>query len=560
MLTQCDEATKELSVDQMVQLIKNAPPGPWPHAQFFDTSTEKYKDDPEKSWRCWENTHQAMRKLAAEFIDNELGKKPDIAWSGRGIVIAGGMKPVPHRNLPHGYYPSIWVAVNKIRHTGSRLPIQVWYMGDEEMDPHSKKLLESLDVECVDARKVAQKFPARILCGWELKPYATLYSPFEEVLFLDADNAPINGPPDQLFDQIEYKQTGACFWPDYAHWDMEKGVWDIFGIPYRNEAAFESGQYLVNKKKRWMELRLALWYAEYSDYVFGHVYGDKEVFHLAWRKLGTDYAMPSKRPDWEGECCIVQHDTSGKRVLLHRCQDKWKLNGGNRHVPTLEDEQLHHDICKDLRGIWSGIPWRNTMPNQNESKLIKYLTGKKFSYKRLPHPGFDGDTRDLVFDTNGRIGEGWAKCEYRWDVNEVTDEGSEIPSYMTLALSSEDGKVTCILRMVGNAWKGRWLDHEKCEVELVMQKPREVNPEIDAGEVMEFVERLGYKAKPDSLYTMACFLGWLQNADHENGDRSPEDVRSQHDRNGLVSQSDGSTDAGRSDGTVSSSRSLPILR
>jgi hypothetical protein len=27
-------------------------------------------------------------------------------------------------------------------------------------------------------------YPCRILCGWELKPYSTLHSPFNQVLFL----------------------------------------------------------------------------------------------------------------------------------------------------------------------------------------------------------------------------------------------------------------------------------------------------------------------------------------------------------------------------------------
>ncbi len=140
-------------------------------------------------------------------------------------------------------------------------------------------------------------------------PRFTHLSP--KVLFLDADNGPVRDVT-YLFDTPQFQEHGAIFWPDYACWTLKPEVWHIFGMDWmvpqaQKEIAFESGQYLIDKTRCWRELRMALWYAEHSDFVFRVVYGDKECFHLAWRKLGTEYAMPRKVPGWN-QHTIVQYD------------------------------------------------------------------------------------------------------------------------------------------------------------------------------------------------------------------------------------------------------------
>jgi hypothetical protein len=260
--------------------------------------------------------------LVDQYIDNLKPSRTTYSQE-RGIVIAGGGLK---------YFPSVWVNVNLIRHFGCTLPIQLWYLGDTEMDPYMKRLLEPLGVECIDARQVEKEHPSRILCGWELKLYATLHSPFAQVLFLDADNGVVCDPT-YLFDCDEYQRHGAVFWPDYACWTLKPGVWRVFGMMdmaepevAEHERAFESGQYLIDKRRCDRELSLSLFYAEHSDFTFQHVYGDKECFHLGWRRLGSDYAMPSAGPGWNVHT-IVQFDFRGQILFQHRCQDKWRLGG-----------------------------------------------------------------------------------------------------------------------------------------------------------------------------------------------------------------------------------------
>ena len=430
----CNEAKENLSPQEMVEVIRSSPPGPWP-----------------ADWAKWHVTHEAHRLLADEFIE-KIPPYPG-GYKGRGIIIAAGANPLPHKGLPHGYMPCLWVLVNKLRRMGCNLPVQVWHLGPEEMDPFCAKLLRPFGVECVDAKAVERLHPARILCGWELKAFAAIHCPFKEVFFIDADNAPINVDPSFMFDTPEYVKAGSVFWPDYDCWTLQPGVWKVFGIPNRVEPAFETGQWMVNKEQCWRELQLSWFYNAHSDFVFRHVYGDKETFHLAWRKLGTEYAMPSTPPGWV-EHTIVQHDFHGRQILLHRVQDKWRLKGGNRRV-NLPDEDLHFRLVEQLREIWPGHLWRNTSPTGEERKAIRSLVGQRFTYRRI---GLD--ERPVTLGPGGRITEGSAECEQRWDVHKDGED-------FVMAISRDD-RPTALLRAQGDGtWKGRWLEFEKCDTELI---------------------------------------------------------------------------------------------
>ncbi|NLF73509.1 MAG: hypothetical protein GX575_31110, partial [Candidatus Anammoximicrobium sp.] len=130
--------------------------------------------------------------------------------------------------------------------------------------------------------------------GFESKPYAIQWSRFAEVLYLDADNVPVRDPT-FLFETPQYGQSGAIFWPDYHRLSRERAAWRVFGnVPYRDEPEVESGQIVIDKARCWRALTFANWCGERSAFFFQHVYGDKELFHLCWRKLGQEYAMPTR--------------------------------------------------------------------------------------------------------------------------------------------------------------------------------------------------------------------------------------------------------------------------
>lgn len=430
-MANCNQATPDITPEAMLDLIASCPPGPWP-----------------SGWGNWSNTIEAHRRLVNTYVDNL--KPSRVTYSQeRGIVIAGGGLK---------YFPSVWVNVNLLRHFGCTLPIQLWYLGDSEMDPYMMRLLEPLGVECIDAREIEKQFPCRILCGWELKLYATLHSPFAQVLFLDADNGVVCDPT-YLFACEEYKRHCAVFWPDYACWTLKPGVWRVFGMPdmaepevSEHERAFESGQYLIDKRRCDRELRLSLFYAEHSDFTFQHVYGDKECFHLGWRRLGSDYAMPSAGPGWNVHT-IVQFDFRGQIVFQHRCQDKWRF-GGNRFVDSLANEELCFRWVEELASKWSGVLWRNESPTPSEQRVIDSIQGKKALYQRVGY-----DERVLSFAADRMIGDGAAECERCWHINQLGDE-------TVLTLSRLD-RPTCHLRQRNHrTWTGHWLEYERMPIEL----------------------------------------------------------------------------------------------
>jgi hypothetical protein len=460
--------------------IAKAPPGNWPGG-----------------WEHWSNVREAHRQLADDAVANAT-PYPKGRFSGRGILIAGGIECQPHRGLPNGYLPSAWVLINKLRHLGCKLPIQLWYLGPHEMDPYTCRLLAPFGVECVDARELEKQHPSRILAGWELKSYACMNSPFEEVMFLDADNTPLTDPA-SLFEHPEYRRAGAVFWPDYDCWRLHAGVWRVFGMEPRDEPAFESGQFMIDKRRCWRELQLAHHYAEHSDYTFCHVYGDKEVFHLAWRKLSTEYASPAQPPGWETHT-IVQHDFDGKWLFLHRCQDKWRLDGGNNKT-GLPDDDLHFGYIERLREVWPGRPWSNPHPSPEERAVLRDLTGRTFRYVRLPQEGFDGDQRPMQLMPGNRIGRGSAGCEIRWEVNDT-------PTGMTLSLCRHD-RPTCILRREAGAWVGRWLDHERCAVRMEALDPPpsdSYRAALVADEVADLLQRGGWDVPALEVVRLADIL------------------------------------------------------
>ena len=261
---------------------------------------------------------------------------------GRGIVICGG----------GAYFPSVWVNVRQLRRLGCTLPIQVWHLGAEEMDSHMRELLRPLGVECVDALAVRERHPARILNGWELKPYALLHSPFRQALLLDADNVAVLNPG-FLFDAPEFTGAGAVFWPDYERMVASREAWRVFDVPYRDEPEFETGQILIDKSRCWQALNLAMWYNEHSDFFYRHVWGDKDTFRFAWHKTGQRFAMPPF-PIHPLEDTMCQHDFSGRRLFQHRNGHKWKIRHPNKRIAGfLCEEECLADVER-LKALWSG--------------------------------------------------------------------------------------------------------------------------------------------------------------------------------------------------------------
>ena len=293
--------------------------------------------------------------MTPEDVDAAVAAIPPYpgGFKGRGITIcAGGFT----------YFTNACVLIRMLRKLGCELPVQFWYYGDEEMDNRMRRLVQPFDVECVDGKKVAALAGRRIGQGWPLKPLSILYSPFEEVLALDADNISIRNP-EYLFECDGYRATGAIFWPDVRRMEPGRAIWELMRVPFRNEPEFESGQIVVNKALCWEPLNLAMWMNETgrAECIYKIIWGDKDTFRFAWHKFGFPFAMTPVPLQMlsvvGGPCCIgvmCQHDLDGERIFQHRNMLKWELFAENPWVPGFLFEGECREFLAELRAKWNG--------------------------------------------------------------------------------------------------------------------------------------------------------------------------------------------------------------
>jgi hypothetical protein len=419
--------TPQSSVDDVLYCVKHFPSGGW--------MSECYK---------WENFKEAHRRLCAETARKIITSEyPSERFKGKGIVVCGGGPK---------YYPSLYVNLRLLRLIGCQLPVEVYYIGRKEMDFKMIEILESIEnVKCIDAVSLEAQYPIRTHGGWESKVYSIINSSFEEVLFMDADNTALRNP-EYLFQEPEYLKHGAVLWPDYDCWVHDKNMWKILGMEYSDEPQIESGQVLVNKKECWHQINMAKYFCDYSDFYFKLFYGDKEAFHFGWRFLGANYGQPGK-PDWVNDCIIAQKDFSGSWLFSHRAQSKFKMDKSHKITIDMPYESDTLELIDELNEIWKGGVWINYYPSSEEKSLADKTVGK-YQYIRV---GIDQRLLELLPDN--KIGAGSARLEKHWHIF-IRGEKK------VLALHGESG-LTALLEWNGKKWAGRWLDYEKCEVELI---------------------------------------------------------------------------------------------
>ncbi|KAL3658729.1 hypothetical protein V7S43_016364 [Phytophthora oleae] len=175
--------------------------------------------------------------------------------------------------------------------------------------------------------------------GFLSKVFAIYNSHFDRVLFLDADNVPVRDPT-FLFSTMEFEANGAIFWPDFWHprrtlfnLHARSMVWELLDLPFVDMFEQESGQLLVDRTRHAAPLELVYLYTFHEPNYFEKlnlVYGDKDLFRLAWLKLVAPFYMIETVPAMAGRVVngsfcgmtMVQHDANGDVLFLHRNQHK----------------------------------------------------------------------------------------------------------------------------------------------------------------------------------------------------------------------------------------------
>ncbi|GIL68802.1 hypothetical protein Vafri_22039 [Volvox africanus] len=276
-------------------------------------------------------------------------------FSGRGVVmVGGGMR----------YLTPAWTSLHVLRRTGCKLPVELWFPVEEFPTPAVEEALLGLGVmSCrLSARDLAQR-------GYGVKVAALLLSSFQEVLFLDSDNAVLRDPT-YLFESEAYVSTGALLWPDYWDRTATPEVAQILNISASliPAGSFESGQMVIDKARHWRGLVLAAYMNVYGA-VFSELLscyigkGDKETFAYGMLAAGETMWVSPVNPGSVGlvtvvcsppgratKCreqflgnTMVQYGTDGLPLFFHANYHKWDLalpdsfeKGWNRRWQVLQ--------------------------------------------------------------------------------------------------------------------------------------------------------------------------------------------------------------------------------
>lgn len=365
----------------------------------LELDNERRKFPP--GWEDWKATEHAVRESFFELIVDR--PPPRKTFSGKGIVISAGGET---------YFRSAIAVVHTLKRLGCDLPIELWYLGDNELDARMLRLAESWGVRCRDLMETRPK--PKPFGGWESKPLSVMHSDFQEVLYLDADCVPVVDPT-YLFDDPAYVDNGSLFWPDLPPLGREwipESVWERFGLVPSSYPDFESGQFIIDKHRCWKELCVTTWLNQQSDYVYRHVHGDKSTFHLAWWGCGSAFGMPSKLPTWEHPT-IYQYDPQGKLVFQHACKAKTRLATGVR-IPSLVNAEYVEEGGKFINLFWKGL---YQYPNDLAEK-----TGK-LTWDSSALPGTK-NTFDVRFEANFKLQGGPPEaCRWGWDGERIAIVG-----------------------------------------------------------------------------------------------------------------------------------------
>ena len=331
---------------------------------------------------------------------------PEHRFAGRGIVIcAGGPR----------YFTCAFVLLHVLRHAHNcGLPIQVWHLGQRELSPAMQALLRREGAELVDAEPLLSSYPATIRNGWALKPYAVTHSRFAEVFSLDADALPLVRP-DQIFEWAEYQAHGALFWPDRVDLAAENPAWHALGLAPRREPSFETGQFVIDKRRCWEVLALTVELNNQSEQLYNMIYGEKDSFLLAFLLRQQRFGRIADLP-LMFDSDLVQRDPRGDPFIHHRTFSKYLFAGHNRPVFGDTLTPAMEAALAVLRADWTGIVFHPPPMSPRVQAAADAIAGQRFMYET------SGAGRHLlVLDPDFQVGLGRAEYEQHWAVVERGD-------------------------------------------------------------------------------------------------------------------------------------------
>ena len=220
---------------------------------------------------------QEMRHIHQQVVES-LPAYPHL-FSGTGIVMVGGGKFL--RISLH--------SIRMLRRSGTTIPVELWLADWSE---YSEEFCAEISIQNVRCRVISDYAGEGVIDRYQLKSFAILFSAFEEVLFLDADDFPVTSVDDI------FNTAGVIIWPDYWASTASPLLFDIVDGPQTFFGTCETGQLLWNKRTHFRSLALACYYNFYGPSYFYPLLtlgaageGDKETFRLACQVVNESYTF-----------------------------------------------------------------------------------------------------------------------------------------------------------------------------------------------------------------------------------------------------------------------------
>lgn len=236
----------------------------------------------------------------APYFSDHMSLHAHFKKGGRGIVLTAGDDQAPY----------LLTTIYSFRQLGCTLPIEVMYLGDQDLGEDYRMELEALPgVTCRDIAQMTNDEGWK-LAGWAAKPFAILLSSFREVIFIDADSLFFKNP-EILFDDPDYEETGALFFRDRLIMPESKKRWLQQVLPkpipklakqsrfWTGESGHmqESGVIVVDKWKHFVAMLLVTRFngpdrdgnkEKGITGVYDMMYGDKETFWIGFLLAGDE--------------------------------------------------------------------------------------------------------------------------------------------------------------------------------------------------------------------------------------------------------------------------------
>lgn len=327
--------------------------------------------------------HNRLPRYVPHRSEDVMDDKNIVQSNGprRGIVTVGGGK----------YFVILAVSLRFLRRSGTTLPVEVFVTENEYEHDVCEDVLPKLNAVCrVYSKLVDAKGNEKKLDGFQLKAFAMLFSSFDELLFLDADNTAMRDVS-QLFESAPFRATGLVTWPDFWQTTVsplyyEISSKDLFGSkpappPIMGRPSTESGQMLVDKTRHWQTLLLAAYYNYYGRSFYykllnqgGTGMGDKETFLPAAAVFGLPAYQVHTPVEKVGH--RFENDGTGSRVMVqHDAGDDWQVTAAiTKDIadgglpPANEDEWKA--LYKDVRPLFLHLSW----PKWDPTNLLGHVS------------------------------------------------------------------------------------------------------------------------------------------------------------------------------------------